>query len=167
MSKDPSAKLKALAKKLEKLPDEDYQFLADKISQQIKKRTKTGKGVDKGGGLYKLPDLSEKYVETRKKNRSKLGEKGTPKKSNLTASGAMLDSIKGTFSRAGGTIKLIFELTGSTKGLGEKSQKTRDVAKWQEEQGRRFFDLSKTEQNGILREVRNKIRDLIAKNFNK
>jgi hypothetical protein len=161
-------KLKELAKKLEKLPDADYQFLADKVAAQIKKRTKTGKGVDNSGNLYKLPDLSEGYVETRKKNRSKLGEGATPKKSNLTASGKMLNSIKATFRRAGGQFRLIFELTGSTKGLGSKSQKTADVAKWQaDDQGRRFFDLSKTEQNGILREVRNKIRDLIAKNFNK
>lgn len=160
-------KLKKLAENLKKLPNEDYSFIAKKISERIVKRTQTGKGVNESGSLYSLPALSDSYQELRKKKRSLLGPRGTPKKSNLTASGKMLQSIKYVIKRSADNIAIIFSLEGTTKGLGNKPQNTSDVAKWQEDQGRRFFDISKTESNGILREVRNKVRDFIAKNFNK
>lgn len=164
-SKKAEEKLRKIKKVLSKMPEDDYDFLIKKIIEQIRKRTKAGKGLSSSGkDLEKLKALSDSYKELRKKKRSKLGDKATPGKSNLTASGKMLDSMKGRKKKGP---SLEFELKGTTKGLGSKSVSTDKVASYQEDQGRKFFGLSESEERGIQREIRKILEKIIKEEFNK
>lgn len=63
----------------------------------IYKRTKSGKSLDRAenGKPNPIKPLSESYKKFRKKNEKYLvGEYATPKKSNLTFTGQMLDALK-------------------------------------------------------------------------
>lgn len=81
-----------------------------------------------------------------------LSEFTTPTKSNLTLTGQMLESIKGTRN---GT-RFTFSFSNSFA-----AQK----ARWVTDQGRRFFDLSKSERMGLERKIAKIIRENIRAIF--
>jgi hypothetical protein len=133
--------------------DGQFDYLLTQIPEQIRKRTRLGKGVDDKGGNIKLNPLTELYVERRKK--LPLSGQTTPKKSNLTATGQMLESIKGT--RQG--LKFIFSFIGNRKD----GKTNNEVASYAPKLGRPFFNLSNTEKNGISRGIRKLINDALKK----
>jgi len=123
--------------------------------EQIYKRVKVfGKGLTNDGKLTtRLKELSPAYIEQRKKNPPK-GIYGTPKKSNLTNTGEMLEAIEGK------TIKGGFEL--SINNNTRKDGKTnKEVAKHVAENGRPFFGLSESENRVIITQYKNVIRKLV------
>ena len=80
------------------------------IERSVRRRTKTGKGVRNNlDSPHPLPRLKEKTVANRKqlKRKGKLtGQGATPRKSNLTQTGKMLDNIESIPFRGGVEIRL-------------------------------------------------------------
>ena len=146
MAKKPSDILKDYAKSVEMVDPSKFDFLLQEIPRIIKVRTRLGKGL-----LGKLKELTPKYVEIRKKDESLYNET-TPKRSNLTRTGEMLNSIIG--SRSGSLFTFRFSNTDSDK-----------KAYWADQTGRPFFDLTPSERNGLQRKISAIIRDTIRQLF--
>lgn len=146
MAKKPSDILKDYAKSVEMIDPSKFDFLLQEIPRIIKVRTRLGKGL-----LGKLKELTPKYVEIRKKDESLYNET-TPKRSNLTRTGEMLNSIIG--SRSGSLFTFRFSNTDSDK-----------KAYWADQTGRPFFDLTPSERNGLQRKISAIIRDTIRQLF--
>ena len=93
------------------------------LSDDIVRRTRLGYGVEGEGKLrQKLKPLSENYVEFRKQNKRKLYNLTSPKKSNLTFTGQLLNSLTAKSERIG-KVTLFFKgkhnnLDGSTMDNG-------------------------------------------------
>ncbi len=82
----------ALKKAIEELSSpESMRMIGEEASKIIKKRTRLGWG-SRGETKEKLAPLSEKYIKRRKS--LSLHYQTTAKRSNLTATGQMLDSLK-------------------------------------------------------------------------
>ena len=135
--------------------NKDLDFLLKEIPEQIQKRTRLGRGVNESGAIYKFDPLSEKYIDRRKK--SSLDPYTKPTRSNLTFTGQMLRSIEGVRR---GTL-FIFTLGG----LRSDGKSNSDLAKWNEEKGRRFFDLSNSERLGLSRQISKILTKSIKKLF--
>lgn len=122
----------------------------------IIKRTRIGYGVSEFlADKERLKRLSPKYIKARQSFQG-LDSTTTPAKSNLTRTGQMLRSTKVTrVTRSTATI----EPTGTRDdGLTNK-----EVAAFQEEQGRTYLNVSRLEQAQILRFYRKSFRDLLRK----
>ena len=146
MAKKPSDVLKDYSKAVQMVDPSKFDFLLQEIPRIIKVRTRLGKGL-----LGKLKELSPNYIEARKKDKSLYNET-TPKKSNLTRTGEMLNSIIGT--RSGTLFTFFFSNTDSDK-----------KAYWADQTGRPFFDLTPSERNGLQRKISAIIRDTIRQLF--
>lgn len=154
----PSEKLKQIKKQVESTlgDNKDFDFLLAEIPAIIERRTRLGKGVSEGGDLSKLKPLSEKYVKFRK---GKVSELTSPKKSNLTFTGQMLSAIKGI--RNGSLFTFFFS------GKRDDGLNNSDIARYNKEKGRPFFDLSTSERNGLQRKISKIIKESIKKLFDK
>jgi hypothetical protein len=174
MSKITDENVDAVIKKVRELVDKVLtpklmEEIAIDVKSRIVKRSKGGKGVGFGGGLESFDELPPLYVEYRKKWEDNLAEFAAPERSNISATGSMLNSIRHQVS--GFVVKLFFEDT-PRKTLTGKPEKTtnKEVAKALEEKyldgkkgGRRFFHLSKIDEKAISTLIRNEIRKVIAK----
>jgi len=121
-------------------------------------RTKTGKGVTKSGNRYNLPGLTSNYKEQRRRYKRNLDSTTSPGKSNLTATGQLLKSMF-TRSKFGQIIIGIKDSRSKTLSGGLNRTTNSEVLKHQEDQDRRFFDLTKTEKREIQRRVAKQIKD--------
>lgn len=152
--------IKDLPADLQKLFDSMFdqktlQEIADWIRGTIYKRTKSGKGLSKqnraigGASNDKLKPLSDSYVQQRAK--TVLGPLASPKRSNLTFTGELLESIdayvKGT--------QVIVEIPNIQHGSGIPLQKLLDFV----EEARPFFGLSDTEKKTLDSMISRMIRD--------
>lgn len=146
MAKKPSDILKDYSKAVQMVDPSKFDFLLQEIPRIIRVRTRLGKGL-----LGKLKELSPKYIETRKKDKELYSET-TARKSNLTRTGEMLNSIIGT--RSGTLFTFFFSNTDSDK-----------KAYWADQTGRPFFDLTPSERNGLQRKISAIIRDTIRQLF--
>lgn len=136
--------------------------LAEAIPEVIKLRTRQeGEGVS--GPLKDLEDSTIKYRERYADN---LHPDTSPRTSNLTATGQLIDAIQG--KSAGSKVKIDIK-GGKRKGelSGGKSKKTnKEVRKYVEDAGREFLELSKVERQEaeelakeiILEEIRSVIK---------
>lgn len=147
-------RLKQIEKEVAKNIDpKTFDFILDEVPETIRKRTLLGKGVPNDGAPNtSLKPLSKNYIKFRSKYKS-LSGKTTAKKSNLTLTGKMLDDISAV--RNGFTFVFSF-----------KDELSKKKASWVTEGGRRFFDLSKSERNGLQRKISDIIRQEIIKMFN-
>jgi hypothetical protein len=124
---------------------------------RIVKRTRLGKGVsDRGAEAQPLDPLKEDYRARRKrlKKDGRLSPKTTPSKSNLTATGQMLDSV--TVKASDG--KALIQVTGTRKEGGSN----KDVAGYVSEK-RPFLNISKAELNGLNRFIRETFEKVLNK----
>ena len=136
----------------------------DKGADMIRLRTRLGFGVKKAGGpKSKLEKLEESTKERRK--RMELSNQATARRSNLTESGKMLDSIKGKYVRQG-------EGSISPTGRHGKGLTNVELASYHDKLGagkkrkkRPFFRFSKSEFNQMKKMINKKFRDLMRKNF--
>lgn len=116
--------------------------LAEAIPEVIKLRTRQeGEGVS--GPLKKLEDSTEKYRERYSDN---LHPDTSPKTSNLTATGQLIDAIQG--KSAGSKVKIDIK-SGKRKNElsgGRSKQTNKEVRKYVEDAGREFLELSKAER---------------------
>jgi hypothetical protein len=167
-------KFNEIVKKIEKAVDDNLKVdalgrLGVEAVNLVRKRTRLGYGVPKNlGQRKKLEPLSPRYVE-RRSMFSNLAAYTTPKKSNLTLTGQMLESLEATV--VGSTV--IIRPTG-TRIDGKRNE---DVARWNQEgaigQGkdgslwvrpeRIFMNISKNEYNQLLRFYRKTFGDLLRK----
>lgn len=146
------------------------EVLARKMREVIYRRTKSGKGVSRSGDEQPLKSLSPHYVDYRKRafgfdkkvrgvkikqnlGKQRLGEFGSPGKSNLTLTGETLDSIQFKIERFG--FRLYFP---DTKHKFSKRVTVREVARYVQMQGRPFFSLSRGERRILLQEVQKEVR---------
>lgn len=137
--------------------------LARGAAEQIKRRTQLKQGVSKSGQSTALKALKDSYIKVRSKNRNRLDANTSPGRSNLTATGQMLNSLQGKYrSKA---IEIDFKKEERSASItGQRSNvKNSDIVGYQESQGRRFFDLTESEINGLRREIANRIRKLLEK----
>lgn len=127
----------------------EFEFVGKDVVETIQRRTRVGKGVS-NGELKPLNPLSESYKIQRQK--LKLDATAKPNRSNLTQTGQMLRDI-------------VYSLTGTTFSFFFKSELSSNKAVWNADKGRVFFELSKSELNGLSRKVSAKIREILRKKF--
>lgn len=134
------------------------------------KRVKSGKGLSDVVRLIpnsaSLKKLSGKYINQRKRT-GVPGKFGTPRKSNLTYTGQMLDSLILEFNSRGFTI--IIPNTSRKEFPVPKSRRKKrrsalptnaEVAQYVEDGGRPFFKFTKSEINILRKAIRDKIRKI-------
>lgn len=113
-------------------------------------------------GFEKSDDGKSKYIDIRKKNAGKLGELGKPTKSNATATGQMLSSMKHEMKPNGFTL-LVPESSRSKELNGSPSKLTnKEVAKYYSIK-RNIFDFSKPELERIKRKIRQDLMQIIRR----
>lgn len=141
-----SSKLELLKKKLQvktRLAQvKAAKALAKAIPEVIKLRTRQ----EREGVNGALAELEESTVKYRERYRDNLHPDTSPRTSNLTATGQLIDAIQG---RNAGTKVTVDIKGGKRKGelSGGRSKKTnKEVRKHVEEAGRVFLELSKAER---------------------
>lgn len=162
-----------MAKNIKQLEKDIRKFLLDIITDAMKydfanytaetiyKRTKSGWGLVKnkvsfgGNSLRQIEDLSPGYIKYRAGRVT--GAFGAPKRSNLTFTGELLESIAASTSKPGQ-----IEIQGGPHSIykGDVQQLATKVS----EEGRPFFGVAdvevKTIENYIKRKIRDRIRQL-------
>jgi hypothetical protein len=158
---------KAISKTIAK---KNLQQWAKEGAKDIQVRTQLGKGV-KGTGfsLQDHPELSEGYINKRieLKAKGKLSSFTSPKKSNLTKSGALMKSIDGRSSGNGKFEIYLRENRSSEDGISnsnlEKALRTGNYGPKGHAPKRPFFFLSKLD----IKRINNKIRREFSEQFRK
>lgn len=162
MSKQLELLKKKLQVKIKLAQAKAAKALAESIPEVIKLRTRQeGEGVS--GPLKDLADSTIKYRERYSDN---LHPDTSPRTSNLTGTGQLIDAIQG--KSAGSKVKIDIK-GGKRKGelSGGRSKKTnKEVRKYVEDAGREFLELSKVERQEaeelakeiILEEIRSVIK---------
>lgn len=142
MSKQIDLLKKKIEVKLRLAQAKAAKALAETIPEVIKLRTRQeGEGVS--GALKDLEDSTIKYRERYSDN---LHPDTSPRKSNLTSTGQLIDAIQG--KSAGSKVKIDIK-GGKRKGelSGGRSKKTnKEVRKYVEDSGREFLELSNAER---------------------
>lgn len=158
-----SADLFAISDKLKRV----FQGKGDKNKSLLKKmglaavdivvtRTRKGFGVKKtGGNRKKLKALSKGYIARRKM--SNLHRTTSPRKSNLTFTGQMLESVKVLRS----TKKSSFSIGPS--GRRSDGKRNADVGRWVSDQGRPFMNLGRLEIKELSKIMRSQMKDRLQK----
>lgn len=127
--------------------------LGQEAKALIQKRTRLGGGVESSlGPRTQLKKLSEPYKKQRRKLKrdSKLSDTTTPAKSNLTQTGQMIESIDVNVSN--GKVSLFFSNT-----------KAKLKAKWVQDGGRGFFNISKPEFNQLQKNLQERVQSILKK----
>ena len=130
--------------------------IGNEIKEQIRKRTRLRKGLTNkyNGSTVILPLLSEKYIDQREFYDINLSTQTSPARSNLTATGQLLEAMRsrGLQSRAEITIKdsRTRTLDGSPVRIGNNK-----LVGYLEDQGRVFFGLAKFEKSKFQRLIKN------------
>lgn len=135
--------------------------LADFAINLIVVRTRLGYGVDKSGDDRKrLKPLSSTWIAAREyySERGLLSNLTTPRRSNLTFTGQMLDSMQ-TIKAAAGSI--IIGPRGYRTDPLSKGKSNEQVANTVAKAGRKFNNLSRLEIGQLTRFYRNKFGDLM------
>ena len=147
---DLSKKMEAAQAQAVKAVQDQMKTEVEQLAKDVRTRTRMGSGVDASGNKSKLKSLSPAYIKQREslKAKGKLSNVTTPKKSGLTKSGSMLDSLKGTAK--GSSFKV--EVTGSD----DEGNKNSDKALWNAENGREFMNLSNEERTRTVQKLRQK-----------
>lgn len=137
---------------------------AQLVADTIYKRTKSGKGLTQnkvsigGNSLKKIEELSPAYTQYRA--RRILGPFASPKRSNLTLSGELLESIIAKMRGNDAIVEIEDVMHGSGINM-------RELAGHVSDKGRPFFGLAdneaKTLENYVKRKIRDKIRTLIKR----
>jgi len=135
-------------------------------AKQILTRTRKGRGVAEtntvGGKTVKLKKLSSKYQDYRKRTKKNMHSEAKVKKSNLTYTGQLLDSLKVTKVNAKkGSFRI--EPTGRRKD-GKTNKK---VAEYVDKNGRPFLGLTSADQLNINKLFKQTLTDSIRKRLTK
>lgn len=137
--------------------------LGDAAAEAIRSRTRAGYGVSEGGGFEgasqkRLKSLAKSTVKSRIQLAQKgaLSSKTTPKFSNLTRTGQLLDSIKTTsVSQNSATV--------NPSGRRNDGKTNQEVAGYVEDQGRPFNKLTSAEVRKIVNIVESEVVKLVRR----
>ena len=127
--------------------------LGRQIATQIRIRTRSGYSVKaNGASQQRLQPLSPDYVETRffARRVGLLAPTTTPRRSNLTFTGNMLDSI-------------IYKVANRRITFGFSNPKAEETASEVQSRGRPFFNLSRTEINKLTRQFNTRLRNILIR----
>lgn len=158
-----SETLRNQQKRLDKVIDtiDGKEYFA-KIPDLILDRTRgEGYGITKEDGRrQKLKGLADSTVLQRESmdRRGQLSSETTPKTSNLTATGQLLDSI--VYKKSGKKHQIVM-IDKRKKGKANNS----DIVDGQAKMGRKFFGLTKVEREQLEKNVLNKLNESIKKIF--
>lgn len=155
-----SVAFNSILKKIEKSVKESIakstlKDVAEFATNLIVKRTRLGYGVDQElGQKKKLKKLSPKYIKSRSMFDG-LSDLTTPKRSNLTRTSQMLDSIRGEVKGSKITIK--------PTGRRLDGKLNSDIARYNEMKSRIFMNISSLEFKQTVRFYRKTFGDLLRK----
>ena len=127
--------------------------LGDMLSQRILKRTRLGYGVTTAGAQERLAGISDTYKVVRREYADRLSDATTPNRSNLTATGQMLDSMTVNPKRGAVEIEIKGRRTGELTGARSRLSNA-EVARYVQKAGRPFFKATTAEKNFIIREAK-------------
>lgn len=154
MAKKPEEVLEGISKKLLGLvksytKSKKFEQVAKYVDNAIRVRTRLGKGDDN----KKFKELKASTKKKRKRYEKNLSEFTRPDKSNLTATGQMLDSIKSKTD--GSKIIMGFKEKRTNELDGTPSKLTNsDVAIFSEQLGRLFFGLTPLQRKEFTRRLK-------------
>jgi hypothetical protein len=155
---------KILRKQLEKLNKGlqriELRAYVDQLPKTIKQRTRQGKGLDDDNDIIKLPPIKKSTIKSREyaQRRGDLDERTKPKKSNLTMTGQLVDSL---FARQirNDTVRLSLN---DSRNDGKGNNK---IKKYQEDSGRKFFGAANEELKKLNERIEKQITRLIKNIF--
>jgi hypothetical protein len=130
------------------------------MAREMRIRTRLGKGVDRQGGrLKRLKPIKESTITNRKRTKAKgkLHPHTSPRKSNLTETGKLLDGLDGISPR-NGEAKIVMRENRRDGALNA------DIVQGQEDMGRSFMHLSFGEVKRFQRRIRERVLKLIKAN---
>ena len=147
------------------LSDKEMKKLGEMAAKMIKVRTRLGFGIVGSGRNIrrkKLKGLAQSTIDRRAK--AKLNGETTPKRSNLTFTGQLINSLKVTSVSNG---KVTINATGSRSDAKIDNE---ELAEIHETGGprlprRRFLDLTVPEEKKLNRFYRKNLGDLLRKNL--
>lgn len=132
--------------------------VAEEAIKIIVRRTRLGYGVAENYGTrYRLPPLSSSYIEQRRRSRE-LSSTTAPRKSNLTFTGQMLESV--SIIKINDRGNLSIEATGKRR---QSKLTNLQVARFNAANGRVFNKLSRLEFQQLIRFYRKSFGDLLQK----
>jgi hypothetical protein len=159
---------------VDKATKEVAKIAAEKTLKDIKERTKKGIGTD-----GELKSLSKDYIEFRKRWKAFLAEDTSPDKSNLTATGQLLDALyyrvvgarffikvnsKNRSEGLGGE-QLEEVVKTSKKGKVTKTYQSRltndQIREYTEKAGREFLALSEKEKDDLRKFVKDELKMML------
>lgn len=157
------AKIKTICK--DGISTKELRALAEESIVIVQRRARLGYGspTTAGGQRFAFPGLSQSYVEFRSKGRGAewLSDTTTPRKSNVTFTGQMLESIKVVSLSAG---KVSIAPTGTRSDpFSRRGLTNAQVASYLEQQGRPFLNLTKPEVSQLVRFYRTRFGDLVKR----
>lgn len=163
MAKELSQQIKDLVKKITKELEQTvkskafYDEVGEEVSTQIRKRTRLGYGISGTESQVKLKPTapSTKKGKEFKKKKGKLSGLTTPKKSNLTDTGQLLDSINHKASIQ--KVVIGFKDQRKDSEIGNK-----ELAK-HVQVDRPFFGLTTPEKNRLKRLIEKKIQEMVKR----
>lgn len=148
----------------EAFPKSYMEKVANDLAAQIKKRTLLGYGVS-NGNQQRLKPLSESYVKQRKRYSGNLSGDTTPKRSNLTATGQLLNAIRGTGYPA--KLEITINDRRGRNLSGKSSGITNNKLLEYVSADRPFFAITKAESNKLVRELKTQLLATVRKFFGK
>jgi len=132
--------------------------LGEELINRLRTRTRLGKGVEKGKNKT-LTIIEPATIKARTRYKKNLSPLTRPKKSNLTATGQMLDSISYKYFK--GVFTIFFKGKRNRELSGPGSSKTNaTVGKWAN-QARPFFGFSDTEYSGLAKKLKGEFLKII------
>ena len=130
---------------------------AEKARDIIYKRTKSGKGLTRDKrAVINLKKLSQRYIED-VRTKTVLGPFGSPKRSNLTLTGELLESIRIEYRNDAAYVEVPDDNRNSGKHTNKKIADYVSRVK----AGRPFFGLADTERKILDAHVGRLLRDRI------
>lgn len=136
------------------LTPQEMRFLAMATLDSIVKRSRAGFGVERNFGVQRaFPALSKSYIEFRKRYK-KLAKTTSPRKSNITLTGELLDSIGILRTNQG---SLVIGATG-TRSSGLTNEK---LVGYLARKDRYFLRLSNQEFKQFVQNYQKTLRSLL------
>lgn len=136
--------------------NEAGQFIRGRIYQF----TKSGRSIA-GREPKRLKELSSNYVDFRRKYKGPVGENFSPKRSNLTLTGQLLDALTYSIDPVKKIVKVF--VANSSRNNSNISNKT--LAEFVSEQGRAFMGLDTQGWKRVISILQKNIRQRLRKNL--
>lgn len=137
---------------------------AIELAEQIRKRTRLGFGVNKARQAFELAPLRPRTIAHREEFRRNLDPLSSPKRSHITATGQLLDSLRGSAQKNAIIVTAIenrkVELDGRISRVTHaKMIEGLESGRLGKSRGRPrpFFKVSDAEKNGLLRAIRKQV----------